>query len=160
MTIQNYYQYRHVDDPGWRLGWIWPKNEVIWSMSGAFAAQQGNCSSFKFQIPHCCKKDPVILDLTPDAMTPNKSDGCCTGGLIAAWAINPQKSFSSFVMTVGNLDRNSTGNRPLNLTLMAPGPGYTCSPVVDADPTVSSVIGGRREEQVFSKYKFSTCPTF
>lgn len=35
---------------------------------------------------------------------------------------------------------------------MAPGPGYTCSPIEDTDPTVSLVIGGRREIQVFSKY--------
>lgn len=120
-------------------------------MSGAFATHQGNCSAFKFRIPHCCKKDPVIRDLTSDAMPENKSDNCCTGGRLAAWGINPLKSFSSFEMTVGNLEGNTTGFSPLNLTLIAPGPGYTCSPVVDTDPSVSSVIGGQRQEQVFSK---------
>ncbi|XP_027157133.1 COBRA-like protein 1 [Coffea eugenioides] len=156
VTIQNFYLYRHVDKPGWRIGWTWSQNEVIWSMSGAFATHQGNCSSFKFQTPHSCKKYPDILDWMPDALPQNRSDACCKGGILDAWAIDPSKSFSSFEMTVGNLGGNSTGYRPLNLTLLAPGPGYTCSPIVDTDPTVSSVIGGRREEQVYRTWK-STC---
>ena len=121
-------------------------------MSGAFATQQGNCSTFVNDIPHCCKKDPVIADLMPEAAPENRSKDCCNGGLLAAWAINPLKSFSSFELRVGNLERNSNGNKPVNLTLLAPGPGYTCGPVGDTDPTVSSVIDGKREEQVLSKY--------
>ncbi|XP_051146952.1 COBRA-like protein 1 [Andrographis paniculata] len=156
VTIQNYYQYRHVDKPGWKLGWTWAKNEIIWSMSGAFAIQQGNCSSYKYQAPHCCKPDPVIVDLMPDANPQNRSDGCCHGGILSAWAIDPSMSYSSFEVVVGNMEKNSTGDKPLNLTLMAPGPGYTCGQVQDVSPTVSSVIGGRREEQVFKTWK-STC---
>ncbi|KAI8026822.1 COBRA-like protein 2 [Camellia lanceoleosa] len=156
VTIQNYYQYRHVDKPGWELGWTWAKNEVIWSMSGAIATQQGNCSSFKSQIPHTCRRDPLIVDLMPDAAPEHRSGGCCHGGLIGAYAINPLKSFSFFEITVGNLESNTPGYKPLNLTLMAPGPGYTCGLLVDTNPTVWSVIGGRREEQTFRTWK-STC---
>lgn len=155
VTIQNYYQYRHVDKPGWKVGWSWTKNEVIWSMAGSFATAQGDCSSFKFQTPHSCKQNPVIADLMPDALPENKSEDCCRGGLLSAWAIDPSNSFSSFEMTVGNLETNSTGYAPANLTLMAPGPGYTCGPVLETDPTVSSDIGGRRQVQVFSKYSMS-----
>ncbi|KAG7975834.1 hypothetical protein I3843_06G120000 [Carya illinoinensis] len=147
VTIQNYYQYRHVDKPGWKLGWTWAMNEVIWSMSGAFATEQGNCSSFKYQVPHSCKKDPSIANLMPDALPQNKSEDCCRGGLLSAWAINPAASFSSFEITVGNIGENTSVRAPPNLTLMAPGPGYTCSPVLDTDPTVSSDIGGRRQVQ-------------
>ncbi|CAK9162057.1 unnamed protein product [Ilex paraguariensis] len=125
-------------------------------MSGGIATQQGDCSSFKSQIPHCCKKDPVIVDLMADALPQNMPEDCCRGGLLAAWAINPSKSFSSFEVVVGNWEGNSIVYRPLNLTLMAPGPGYTCGPVVETDPTVSKVKGGRREEQVFRTWK-STC---
>ncbi|GFZ00612.1 COBRA-like extracellular glycosyl-phosphatidyl inositol-anchored protein family [Actinidia rufa] len=157
VTIQNFYQYRHVDKPGWKLGWTWSRNEVIWSMSGAFATQQGNCSAFMSQIPHSCKKDPVILDLTPDAAPENRSSDCCRGGVIAAWAVDPSNSFSSFNIIVGNLESNSHGFAPLNLTLEAPGPGYTCGQLVDTDPTISSVIGGQREEQVLSKYFTINC---
>jgi hypothetical protein len=150
VTIQNYYQYRHVDKPGWTLGWTWAKDEVIWSMSGAFATQQGNCSAFKTQA-HSCVKDPVILDLMPEALPENRSEDCCRGGLLSAWAINPSKSFSSFEITVGNLGANSSWSAPQNLTLMAPGPGYTCGQVLDTDPTVSSDIDGRRHVQVYSE---------
>lgn len=143
-----------MEKPGWKLGWIWSKNEVIWSISGAFAIQQGNCSSFKYGlVPHSCKPDPVIADLDEDAT--RSLDGCCRGGVLAAYAINPPMSYSSFEVSVGNLEQNSTDYKPLNLTLMAPGPGYTCGPVDDVSPTVSSVIGGKREEQVFSKWLIS-----
>ncbi|TYG39688.1 hypothetical protein ES288_D12G035500v1 [Gossypium darwinii] len=151
VTIQNYYQYRHVDKPGWKLGWTWAKNETILSMAGAFATKQGNCSSFKFQTPpHSCEKSPVIADLMPDALSENKPDGCCHGGLLAAWAINPSKSFSSFEMTIGNLVTNPNVQAPINLTLMAPGPGYTCDLIEDTDPSVYSDIGGKRQLQAYT----------
>nr|XP_023896525.1 COBRA-like protein 2 [Quercus suber] len=156
VTIQNYYQYRHVDQPGWKVGCSWTKTEVIWSMSGAFATQQGNCTTFKFQTPHCCKKDPVIVDLMPEALPQNRSEDCCRGGLLSPWAIDPSNSFSSFEMKVGNLGGNFPAYEPQNLTLMAPGPGYTCGPVLDTDPTITSDIGGRRQNQGFKTWK-STC---
>ncbi|KAK3029029.1 hypothetical protein RJ639_040081 [Escallonia herrerae] len=149
VTIQNYYLYRHVDKPGWKLGWTWARNEVILSMSGAVATQQGNCSSFKVQKPHSCEKDPIIIDL-PESMQQNRSEDCCRDGLLSAWSINPFKSFSSFEVTVGNVGGTSSVSKPSSLTLRSPGPGYTCGLIVDTDPTVSSVIGGRREEQVYN----------
>ncbi|KAK4401472.1 COBRA-like protein 1 [Sesamum angolense] len=135
------------------------KDEVIWSMTGAFAIQRGNCSSFKYEVPHSCKPDPVIVDLMPDAMPQNRSDGCCRGGILSSWAIDPSMSYSSFELVVGNLEQNSTGYKPLNLTLLAPGPGYTCGPVTDTSPTVFSVIGGRREEEVFRNPTITSCPS-
>ncbi|KAK6916674.1 COBRA, plant [Dillenia turbinata] len=155
VTIQNYYQYRHIEKPGWQLGWTWTMREVIWEISGAYAAQQGNCSNFKDPIPHSCKRDPNILDL-PQGTPDNKSGNCCHGGLLAAWAIEPPMSYSSFDIKVGNLGGIFSAYKPANVTLMAPGPGYTCGPFLDADPTVSSDVGGRREIQVFRTWK-STC---
>ncbi|OMO74453.1 Glycosyl-phosphatidyl inositol-anchored, plant [Corchorus capsularis] len=124
-------------------------------MSGAFATTQGDCSQFKSQTPHSCKRSPVIADLMPDAPPESRTDGCCHGGLIASWAVNPSKSFSSFEMKVGNLsDSNLKG--PVNLTLLAPGPGYTCGLVEETDPSVSYDIGGRRQVQAYKTWK-STC---
>ncbi|XP_024989369.1 COBRA-like protein 1 [Cynara cardunculus var. scolymus] len=140
VSIQNYYQYRHVNKPGWKLGFTWSNKEVIWSISGAIATHQGNCSSFKDEIPHCCIPTPQIVDLMH-------------GGVLTARAINAQQSSSSFNMVVGNLQ---VVQMPINLTLLVPGPGYTCSPLEDTEPTVSLVIGGRREEQVFRTWK-ATC---
>ncbi|CAB4321136.1 unnamed protein product [Prunus armeniaca] len=154
VTIQNLFQYRHVDKPGWQIGWIWQQNEVIWSMNGAFATEQGNCSNYKTDIPHSCKKDPEILDLMPDASSDNKSEDCCRSGVLDALAINPSKSFSSFGIKVGNLGGGPfSGLPPLNLTLNAPGPGYTCGPLKSVDPTVSLDFGGRRHRQVFRTWK-------
>ena len=87
-------------------------------------------------------KYPDILDWMPDALPQNRSDACCKGGILDAWALDPSKSFSSFAMTAGNIGGNSTGYRPLNLTLLAPAPRYTRSPIVDTDPALSSVLGG------------------
>ncbi|XP_031379946.1 protein COBRA-like isoform X3 [Punica granatum] len=156
VTVQNYYQYRLVDKPGWTIGWTWANAEVIWSMYGAFATQQGNCSNHMFQVPHSCKKDPVILDLTPEAAPENRTEGCCQSGLLSAWSVVPSKSFSSFEIQVGGLGKMTTVHPPVNLTLLGPGPGYTCGPVSDAEPTVSSDIGGKRKVQVFRTWK-STC---
>ncbi|OMO92884.1 COBRA-like protein 1-like protein [Corchorus olitorius] len=154
VTIQNYYQYRHVDESGWKLGWTWANNEIIWSMSGAFATTQGDCSQFKSQTPHSCKRSPVIADLMPDAPPESRTDGCCHGGLIASWAVNPSKSFSCFEMKVGNLsDSNLKG--PVNLTLMAPGPGYTCGLVEETDPSSLKSLGswpnGQKHQSSFGK---------
>ncbi|EEF33139.1 Protein COBRA precursor, putative [Ricinus communis] len=153
VTIQNYYQYRHIDKPGWSLGWEWTNKEVIWSMSGAFAILQGDCASFKFEKPHSCQPNPVIADLLPETLPASRSEDCCRGGVLAAWAIDPSNSFSSFEMKVGNLNINSTVSPPANLTLLAPGPGYTCIPVLETEPTQSSEIGGRRKVQVYRTWK-------
>ncbi|KAI4367706.1 hypothetical protein MLD38_023415 [Melastoma candidum] len=155
VTIQNYQLYRHVDKLGWQLGWTWAKDEVIWSISGAYATQNGNCSSFMDEIPHSCLKSPVIRDL-PDSSKENRSGDRCRGGVLSAWAVDPSESFSSFDIRVGRLEQNTRGYPPLNLTLVAPGPGYTCSPLIDTDPTISSDIGGRREVQVLRTWK-SAC---
>ncbi|KAL8234421.1 hypothetical protein R6Q59_020521 [Mikania micrantha] len=154
VRIQNYYQYRQIDNPGWKLGFTWTNNEIIWSISGAIATHRGNCTSFKDEIPHCCMQTPEIVDLMPDDHSP---ENCCRGGLLAASAINPTQSSSSFDIVVGNLQvGNFSVFMPVNLTLLAPGRGYTCSPIQETQPTVSLVLGGRRDEQVFRTWK-STC---
>ncbi|XP_037491719.1 COBRA-like protein 6 [Jatropha curcas] len=66
VSIFNYQLYRHVESPGWKLGWDWKGHEVIWGMWGAEATEQGNCTRFKgTTLPHCCEKSPVIVDLLP-----------------------------------------------------------------------------------------------
>jgi len=62
VTMFNYQQFRHIGAPGWQLGWTWAKKEVIWSMVGAQTTEQGDCSKFKGNTPHCCKKDPTLVD--------------------------------------------------------------------------------------------------
>lgn len=154
MTLENYYLYRHVDKPGWKLGWTWANSEVIWSMSGAIATDRGNCSSYSgTQMPHSCKKDPIIVDLSPDVSL-NRSERCCRGGLLSARSIDPLNAYSSFEIDVRNVGDNPLGQAPNSLKLMAPGPGYTCGPLLDTDPSVSSDFGGLRQVSVLSKLHF------
>ncbi|CAK8569341.1 unnamed protein product [Lathyrus sativus] len=155
VTLQNYHQYRHVDKPGWKLGWTWANNEVIWSMSGAIATDRGDCSSYSgSQMPHSCKKDPIIVDISPD-VTQNRSVRCCRGGRLSARAIDSLSSLTSFELEVRNLDQkeNSIGQAPKNVTFMAPGPGYTCSPFMVTDPSVSLDLGGVRQVPVIRTWK-------
>ncbi|KAK2392916.1 protein COBRA [Trifolium repens] len=157
VTLENYHQYRHVDKPGWKLGWTWANNEVIWSMSGAIVTDRGDCSSYGSQMPHSCKKDPIIVDIAQD-VTQNRSDGCCRGGRLSARAVDYFNSFSSFEFEVRNAGgkENSLGQAPNNVTFMAPGPGYTCSPFMLTDPSVSLDLGGQRQVPVAKTWK-STC---
>ncbi|XP_058099856.1 COBRA-like protein 2 [Magnolia sinica] len=155
VTVQNFYQYRHVEKPGWKLGWTWTQNEVIWTMTGALALRQGNCSAFNVQTAHSCKRDPVIVDLMPEALPENRTENCCRGGLVSAWGIDRRRSLSSFEMLIGNLG-GPRSYMPENLTFLGPGPGYTCGPLADFPPTVFSSTDVRREMQVFRTWK-STC---
>lgn len=65
VTINNIQMYRSIMSPGWTLGWMWAKKEVIWSIVGAQATDQGDCSKFKNNIRHCCRRNPAIVDLLP-----------------------------------------------------------------------------------------------
>ncbi|OMO57276.1 Glycosyl-phosphatidyl inositol-anchored, plant [Corchorus capsularis] len=56
-TMYNFQQYRHIQAPGWTLGWTWAKKEVIWNMMGGQTTEQGDCSKFKGNVPHCCKME-------------------------------------------------------------------------------------------------------
>lgn len=146
--VQNYYQYRHVQKPGWKIGWTWTKDEVIKSISGAYAARKGNCSAISFQDAHSCEKQPEILDLDPNASPNSMIEGCCKEGVLSAYAINPDKSYSIFMITIVN-SGNVSYFPPKNLTLMAPGPGYTCGPLQDSELTV--FLDEKRQVQAFRK---------
>ncbi|KAF5191131.1 Cobra-like protein, partial [Thalictrum thalictroides] len=95
------YQYRHVDRDGWQLGWTWASDEIILSMTGAFTLQQRNCSSLRTdETPHCCQKDPVIVDMPENALPESRSENFCHGGMISAMATDPSKSSTSFEIRV------------------------------------------------------------
>ncbi|CAN8265868.1 unnamed protein product [Cochlearia groenlandica] len=138
VTIYNYQQYRHIQAPGWRLGWTWLKKEVIYNMFGAQATEQGDCSKFKGgNLPHCCKKEPTVVDLLPGANYNNQVNNCCRGGVISSWAQDPENAISSFHISVGQTGTtNKTVHAPRNVTLQAPGPGYTCRDAKNVLPTV------------------------
>ncbi|KAJ6738674.1 PROTEIN COBRA [Salix koriyanagi] len=106
VTIYNFQQYRHIQAPGWSLGWTWAKKEVIWSMLGGQATEQGDCSKFKGNIPHCCKKSPTVVDLLPGIPYNQQIANCCKGGVISSWAQDPANAASSFQLSVGSAGTN------------------------------------------------------
>ncbi|GJN23277.1 hypothetical protein PR202_gb10913 [Eleusine coracana subsp. coracana] len=101
VTMFNYQQFRHIGAPGWQLGWTWAKKEVIWSMVGAQTTEQGDCSKFKGNVPHCCKRDPTIVDLLPGTPYNMQIANCCKAGVINTFNQDPANAAASFQISVG-----------------------------------------------------------
>ncbi|KAE8718741.1 COBRA-like protein 5 [Hibiscus syriacus] len=99
--------------------WTWAKKEVIWSMVGAQTTEQGDCSKFKGNIPHCCKKTPKVVDLLPGVPYNQQFTNCCKGGVLAAWGQDPQAAVSAFQVSVGSATSNKTVKLPKNFTWSA-----------------------------------------
>ncbi|KAI3976359.1 hypothetical protein MKX01_026367 [Papaver californicum] len=141
VTMYNFQQYRHIQAPGWTLGWAWSKKEVIWNMVGAQTTEQGDCSKYKGNIPHCC----------------NNCSNCCKGGVLNSWVQDSGNAASSFQVSVGAAGTsNKTVRVPKNFTLKAPGPGYTCGPakIVKSSKFVTSNL--RRTTQALMTWNI-TC---
>ena len=102
MTLSNYQQYRHIENPGWILGWTWKHNEVIRHMLGVEAIDQGDCSHVEgFNIPHSCKRDMKIVYLLPDVSYSLRTANFCRGGVLSSLVQNPDNAVSNFRMRVG-----------------------------------------------------------
>ncbi|KAL5739257.1 hypothetical protein ACOSP7_028169 [Xanthoceras sorbifolium] len=157
VTIYNFQQYRHIQAPGWTLGWTWAKKEVIWSMVGGQTTQQGDCSRYKGNIPHCCKKNPTVVDLMPGTPYNQQIANCCRGGVLNSWVQDPATALSSFQLSVGAAGTsNKTVGVPKNFTLKAPGPGYTCGPAKIVKPSKFVSADKRRITQALMTWNV-TC---
>ncbi|KAH7665206.1 COBRA plant protein [Dioscorea alata] len=157
VTMNNFQMYRHIMTPGWQLGWTWAKKEVIWSMVGAQATEQGDCSKFKGNIPHCCKRTPTIVDLLPGVPYNQQFQNCCKGGVVAAYGTDPAGSVSGFQVSVGLAGTtNKTVKLPKNFTLLGPGPGYTCGPAKIVPSTTFFTPDHRRKTQALMTWNV-TC---
>ncbi|CAN6470753.1 unnamed protein product [Victoria cruziana] len=157
VKMQNFQMYRHIMSPGWSLGWVWAKKEVIWSMVGSQTTDQGDCSRFKGNIPHCCRKDPTVVDFLPGVPYNQQITNCCKGGVLASWGQDPSNAVAAFQVSVGQAGTsNKTVRLPRNFTLSAPGPGYTCGPAKNVKPSVFFSPDGRRKTQALMTWNI-TC---
>ncbi|XP_066391209.1 COBRA-like protein 6 isoform X1 [Miscanthus floridulus] len=157
VTINNFQMYRQIMAPGWTVGWTWAKREVIWSMVGAQATEQGDCSRFKANIPHCCKRTPTIVDLLPGVPYNQQIANCCRGGVISAYGQDPAAAVAAFQVSVGQAGTtNRTVKVPKNFTLHGPGPGYTCGPAKIVPSTVFLTPDRRRKTQALMTWNV-TC---
>ncbi|KAK2420110.1 protein COBRA [Trifolium repens] len=144
VTINNFQKFRQIKNPGWTLGWTWAKKEVIWVMLGAQSTEQGDCSRFKGNIPHSCKKIPAVVDLLPGTPYNQQVANCCKGGVIAALG---QSAFQVTVGQAGNT--NKTVRIPQNFTLLAPRARYTCRPAKIVPSTIFITPDRRRMTRAF-----------
>ncbi|KAI3902246.1 hypothetical protein MKW92_019064 [Papaver armeniacum] len=102
ISILNKQAFRHIEKPGWQLSWTWQNKEVIWSMSGAEATEQGDCTRIKgSKPPHSCEQQPVIIDLLPGAPYNMQTSNCCKGGVLTTEIQDPSKHGAFFQMSVG-----------------------------------------------------------
>ncbi|XP_043706637.1 COBRA-like protein 4 [Telopea speciosissima] len=157
VTMNNFQMYRHIMTPGWTLDWVWAKKEVIWSMVGAQTTEQGDCSKFKGNVPHCCKKNPTVVDLLPGVPYNQQYSNCCKGGVMASWGQDPSQAISAFQVSVGQSGTsNKTVKLPKSFTLLGPGLGYTCGPAKIVPPTVYLTADRRRKTQALMTWNV-TC---
>jgi hypothetical protein len=140
VTINNFQKFREIKNPGWTLGWTWAKKEVICDMLGAQTTEQGDCSRFKGNIPHSCKKIPTVVDLLPSVSYYRQVPNCCKGGVVAALG---QSAFEASIGQAGNTTK--TVRIPQNFTLLAPRARYTCRPA-------NIVPDRRRTTRALSKF--------
>ena len=154
VTINNFQMYRQIMAPGWTVGWAWAKREVIWSMVGAQATEQGDCSKFKANLPHSCTRTPAVVDLLPGVPYNQQISNCCRGGVLSAYGQDPSASVAAFQVSVGQAGTtNRTVKLPKNFTLLGPGPGYTCGPAKIVPSTVFLTADHRRKTQALSTYR-------
>ncbi|XP_050907566.1 COBRA-like protein 1 isoform X1 [Lathyrus oleraceus] len=160
VTMNNFQQYRHISAPGWSLGWTWAEKEVIWNMVGGQTTEQGDCSKYKGDIPHCCKRKPTVVDLLPGAPYNQQLANCCKGGVLTSWAQDPANAVSAFQLSVGGSTADTTNKTtvrlPQNFTLNTPGPGYTCGPAKIVKPTRFITPDKRRVTQALMTWNV-TC---
>lgn len=157
VTLYNYQQYRHIEAPGWMLGWHWARKEIIWSMVGGQATLQGDCSKFHNGVPHCCMRSPTIVDLLPGVPYNSQISNCCRGGVLSSWAQDSSTAGASFQISVGlSGNTNTSVKLPLNFTLQTPGPGYTCGPAKVVKPSLFTQADGRRKTQALMTWNL-TC---
>lgn len=153
ISLFNFQLYRHIDHPGWKMSWTWRGDEVIWNMWGAETTDQGNCSRFRGkQLPYCCEKTPVIVDLMPGAPYNLQTANCCKGGVLSSMTQDMSKYGATFQMNVAASTKSSDFVMPQNFTLGLAG--YSCGKPFEVSPSKFYTDGGRRRTQALSKTHF------
>ncbi|ESW20536.1 hypothetical protein PHAVU_006G217400 [Phaseolus vulgaris] len=169
VSLNNLQLFRHVEEPGWNLGWAWKGDEVIWAMLGAEAKEQGNCTRFRGQQkPHCCQKEPVIIDLMPGTPYNMQTANCCKGGVLTSLKQDHSKGGATFQMNYIKASVSDSGgsfSMPENFTLGVPG--YSCGTPFQVPPTKFTKDGHRWQQVletwnvtcIYSQFLASPTPT-
>jgi hypothetical protein len=134
-------------------GVVMAKKDVTWSMVGAHTTEQGDCSKFKENVLHCCKRDPTIIDLLLGTPFNIQITNCCKAGVINKFNQDPTNVAASFQISVGLAGTtNKTIKVMKNFTLQTPGPGYTYGCTIICRPTKFFTEDECRATQGLSKF--------
>ncbi|KAI7990776.1 COBRA-like protein 3 [Camellia lanceoleosa] len=128
VVLFNYQMYRHIEPPGWRLSWTWQGDE---------------------QLPHCCEKKPVIIDLMPGASYNKQVANCCKGGVLSSITHGLSLFGTAFQMNVGASTTSTNISMPGNFTMELVG--YTCGDPVEVAPSKFIEDNGQRQIQALGK---------
>ncbi|TQD84025.1 hypothetical protein C1H46_030408 [Malus baccata] len=73
VTMNNFQMYRHIMSPGWTLGWMWARKEVIWAAVGAEATEQvvpcPSCTCGCHDKSNCVQSGSKIVSTVEDDAT-------------------------------------------------------------------------------------------
>ncbi|XWS09601.1 hypothetical protein CRYUN_Cryun39dG0003600 [Craigia yunnanensis] len=148
--------FMHVDRPGWRLSWKWQGDEVIWWVRGAEPTEQGNCSRITGKrLPLSCEKEPVIIDLMPEAPYNSRFANCCKGGVLSSIAQDPSKYGAAFQMTVGVSSDNSADKHVIPGNFSLGLPGYTCGDPFVVAPSKFQTDYSHRHKQALRTWNIA-----
>ncbi|KAL5723186.1 hypothetical protein ACHQM5_006610 [Ranunculus cassubicifolius] len=120
--------------------------------SDRVADKFGDCHAFQGDyIPHCCSRDPEVVDLLPETPYNVRITNCCKGGILSSLSQDPSHAVNSFQLHVG-LAGNSRKlfQMPSNFSLNAPGSAYTCGNYEMVSPITSLNSDERRVIRVNS----------
>jgi hypothetical protein len=122
-------------------------------MVGAQTTEQSDCSKFKENVLHCCKRDPTIVDLLLGTPFNIQITNCCKAGVINKFNQDPTNVAASFQISVGLAGTtNKTIKVTKNFTLQTPGPGYTYGCTIICRPTKFFTEDECRATQGLSKF--------
>ncbi|KAI7990878.1 COBRA-like protein 1 [Camellia lanceoleosa] len=93
------------------------------------------------QLPHCCEKKLVIIDLMPGASYNKQVANCCKGGVLSSIKQGPNLFGTAFQMNVGASTTSTNISMLGNFTLEFVG--YTCGDPVEVAPSKFIEDNGR-----------------
>ncbi|KAL7225075.1 hypothetical protein ACSBR1_020388 [Camellia fascicularis] len=101
------------------------------------------------QLPHCCEKKPIIIDLMPGASYNKQVANCCKGGVLPSITQGLNLFGTAFQMNVGASTTSTNISMPGNFTLELVG--YTCGDPVEVAPSKFIEDNARRQIQALGK---------
>lgn len=99
------------------------------SLEGAWRSsyQERRLFTVRRDTQHCCKRDPMFVDMTTHTPPAQQIEDCCNSDVIKSWLQDPGNALSAFQLKVGHAGTNKRRVRkPKSFSLKAPRFAYMC----------------------------------